>query len=78
MLGRSIGSSPATYLASKHRPGALVLMSPFTSIKNVAWNKVGFLSWLMTNCFDNLARIPDVTCPTFIVHGQMDALIPVS
>jgi fermentation-respiration switch protein FrsA (DUF1100 family) len=53
-------------------------MSPFVSIKSVANNKVGFLSFLLADMFDNLAKMPMVECPTFIVHGQKDTLIPVS
>ena len=47
VLGRSLGSGPATYIASEYEPGGLILMSPYTSIKGVANNKVGFLSFLM-------------------------------
>ena len=78
VMGRSLGSGPATHLCSKFSPGALVLMSPFVSIKSVANNKVGFLSFLLADMFDNLSKMPMVECPTFIVHGQKDSLIPVS
>ena len=77
ILGRSLGSGPATYLASKFQPGGLILMSPLTSIKHIATSKVGFFSFLIANQFDNLSRMPKVQCPTFIVHGQKDALIPI-
>ena len=40
---RSIGSAPATYLSSERKPGALILMSPFTSVRAVAENLVGTL-----------------------------------
>ena len=43
VFGRSIGSAPATYLCSQRKPGALVLMSPFTSVRAVAENLVGTL-----------------------------------
>ena len=69
IMGRSLGSGPATHLASKFTPGALVLMSPFCSIKSVANSKVGFLSFLLADMFDNIAKMPMVECPTFIVHG---------
>ena len=52
-------------------------MSPFVSIKSVANNKVGFLSFLIADIFDNLSKMPLVECATFIVHGQKDSLIPV-
>ena len=77
LLGRSLGSGPAVHLASKNSPGALILMSPFASIKSVANNKVGFLSFLIADIFDNLSKMPLVECATFIVHGQKDSLIPV-
>jgi len=35
VLGRSIGSGPAIHVASKRNPGSLLLMSAFTSIRNV-------------------------------------------
>jgi len=44
-------------------------MSPYTSIKNVVRSKVGILSFLVAEHFDNLSLMPKVTCPTFIVHG---------
>ena len=64
-----MGSGPATYLAATYHPGALILMSPYTSIKNVVKNKVGFLCALVAEHFDNLKLMPKVMCPTFIVHG---------
>lgn len=65
-----MGSGPSTYLAANYNPGALLLMSPYTSIKNVVRSKVGsFLSFLVAEHFDNLKLMPKVTCPTFILHG---------
>ena len=52
-------------------------MSPLSSIKHIAASKVGFFSFLISNQFDNLSRMSKVHCPTFIVHGQKDALIPI-
>ena len=69
VLGRSLGSGPATYLASEHQLGALILMSPYTSIRCVAATKVSILSYLLPDQFNNLARIDKVSCPVFIVHG---------
>ena len=33
LFGRSIGSGPATHLAAKYKPGALLLISPFKSLQ---------------------------------------------
>ena len=64
-----MGSGPATYLAANFNPGALILMSPYTSIKNVVKSKVGWLSFLVAEHFDNIKLMSKVECPTFIVHG---------
>mmetsp|Transcript_79960 Transcript_79960/g.110663 ORF Transcript_79960/g.110663 Transcript_79960/m.110663 type:complete len:85 (-) Transcript_79960:409-663(-) len=76
LLGRSIGSGPSSYLAAKYNPGALILMSPYTSIRDVATNKAGFIGYLLIDQFNNLEQMKNVECPTFIVHGQKDTLIP--
>jgi hypothetical protein len=41
LLGRSIGSGPVTHLGRVRMPGALILVSPFTSIRDVVKNMVG-------------------------------------
>ena len=69
VMGRSLGSGPSTHLAAKFNPGCLILVSPYTSIKSVASDKVGFLSHLLAQQFDNLSKMHSVTCPTFILHG---------
>jgi acetyl esterase/lipase len=43
IFGRSIGTGPATYLSSQRKPAALILMSPFTSLRAVAENLIGNL-----------------------------------
>lgn len=77
VFGRSIGSGPATYLASKRKVGALVLMSAFTSIRSAVKDIAGPLAqFFIKERFNNVEAITRVYCPTFIVHGQKDALIP--
>lgn len=41
LFGRSMGSGPATHLASVKEPAGLILMSPFTSIRDVVKSLVG-------------------------------------
>jgi len=64
-----MGSGPATFLSANYTPGALILMSPYTSIKSVVKSKVGILAHLVAEHFDNLKLMSKVSCPTFIVHG---------
>ena len=42
-MGRSIGSGPVSHLGKVRKPGAIILVSPFTSIKDVVKNMVGDL-----------------------------------
>jgi len=77
IAGRSLGSGPATWLASFTNPGLLVLISPFTSIKGVVKHAFGSTaSKLVKERFNNLKRMPSVNCPVFILHGKNDQLIP--
>ena len=58
LFGRSIGSSPACYVANQRNPAALILMSPFKSIKEVAKDLVGwFLSLAIAERFRNIDLI---------------------
>jgi abhydrolase domain-containing protein 17 len=48
LFGRSMGSGPATYLSSKKKAFSLLLMSPYTSIKDVSRSLLGKLSFILT------------------------------
>jgi len=76
ICGRSIGSGPSIYLCSKRRPGALVLVSPFTSICNVVKSLVGFVSLFIKDRFVNISLIDKVACPVLFIHGQKDNIVP--
>ncbi|KAL4457055.1 hypothetical protein ABPG74_014693 [Tetrahymena malaccensis] len=79
VLGRSIGTGPATFLASQHKLACLALLSPFTSLRDLVKDKVGSLiQYLVQERFNNLENIKKVKCPTFICHGQKDSLIQIS
>jgi fermentation-respiration switch protein FrsA (DUF1100 family) len=72
LFGRSMGSGPATYLGSKKQACALLLMSPYTSIKDVAKNLLGyfaFLSVIVYERFRNIDLIKNAKCPAFFLHG---------
>lgn len=54
-----------------------MLMSAFTSIRAVVQHLVGkWAQYFIKERFNNLEHISNVTCPTFIVHGLKDKLIP--
>lgn len=80
LFGRSMGSGPATYLASKNPAYCLLLMSPYTSIKDVSRSLLGRMSFLLTPIvyerFRNIDTIKEAKCPVFFLHGLKDKLIP--
>lgn len=76
IYGRSIGNSPAAYLASNRQSRALFLISSFTSIQAVAKNMVGYLNVFLKNRFLTEKYITKVTCPVIFIHGKKDPLIP--
>ncbi len=53
MLGRSIGSGGASYLASQKNMHNLVLISPFSNIPSVATDFVGCVGKVVKCHFDN-------------------------
>ena len=81
-VGRSIGTGPATYLASQVKPGALVLISPYTSLKVIVQSR-SFLKyfapflWNNINQAEDLSKLDPKLCLA-IVHGENDSIIPVS
>jgi len=76
VFGRSIGTSPAIYLASVRNPSALFVVSSFTSIRAVAGNLVGPLKYLLKERFISKDYILYVKCPVIFIHGKSDPLIP--
>ena len=61
IFGRSLGTGSAVELASTHKDaGALFLMSPYTSIRNVAAGLpvIGSLNRIVPNMFNNIQKIP--------------------
>mmetsp|Transcript_25355 Transcript_25355/g.22397 ORF Transcript_25355/g.22397 Transcript_25355/m.22397 type:complete len:152 (-) Transcript_25355:445-900(-) len=77
IFGRSIGSGPAAWLAARKSVGALVLMSAFTSIRAVVRDLAGkWASYVIKERFNNMESMQRVNCPSFLIHGLKDSLIP--
>ena len=79
-FGRSIGTGPAVKLASELECGGLILVSPYTSVKDLVSQHAGILtSWLtaeLANLYPSDECMEQVQCPTLIVHGAVDRVIP--
>jgi uncharacterized protein len=78
--GRSLGSGPATYVASQRDAAALLLETPFLSAVTVAAERYPILpvSLVMQDQFRNDLWIKDVSEPVLVAHGTADRTIGVS
>lgn len=76
LYGESLGTGVATQLASKHAVCALVLQSPYTSLRAVARYHYPWILMSPWDKFDSLARIRTNHVPLLILHGTQDQVIP--
>ena len=78
VLGESLGSGVAVWLAHGQPVGAVILEAPYTSIADVAKRTYFFLpvDLLLRDRFDTIARIAAIDAPLLLVHGERDRVIP--
>ena len=77
VLGYSLGTGMATYLAAENRPAHLTLVAPYTSLVDMKNQAFWWLpNFLLNYRLDTRSRIADVRCPIDIYHGTADRLIP--
>jgi fermentation-respiration switch protein FrsA (DUF1100 family) len=78
IFGRSLGAAVAAELAVQKPAAGLILESPFPSIEAVAKLFYGGLPvhWLLGSDFRLLDRLPQLSLPKLIIHGDQDDIIP--
>lgn len=70
--GRSLGAGVALQLATERPVAGLVLESAFLSAFRVYLP----LKWIPGDKFVNAKKAPRVGCPTLVVHGKQDQVVP--
>ena len=78
LIGRSLGTSVASYIAGKRDIKKLVLITPFDSIVNIAKNKYPFLpvQKLVKYKFEEYKWIRNVKAPVNVLLVKNDDVIP--
>ena len=81
VAGWSLGAAVAIDLAAREQVAGLIVLSAFTNLPEQAhamlpWVPQSVVRLFIKECFDNLSKIRQVTCPIFIGHGTQDELVP--
>jgi pimeloyl-ACP methyl ester carboxylesterase len=80
VMGRSLGTGVATYLAKMRPVKALILVSPYDSLLSVAKEHFPFLpvKLLLRHRFDSLSRAPFISAPLLVLVASEDNIIRIS
>ncbi|MGQ0654562.1 MAG: alpha/beta hydrolase [Betaproteobacteria bacterium] len=80
VFGRSLGSGAAVVVASQRKVDAVVLVTPFDSLVEVAKRHYPFVpvSMMLRHPFDSIGRAPKIAAPLLCIAAQRDEIIPSS
>lgn len=78
VVGRSLGSGVATWLASRRPVARLVLVSPYNSIQELAAGLYPWVPvrWLLHDKYESWRYAPQVTAPTLLIAAERDDVVP--
>jgi pimeloyl-ACP methyl ester carboxylesterase len=77
IIGYSIGTGAATYLASSKNPKALILQAPYYNFLEFCGTRAPYIpNFLKKFTFETNKYIVNVKAPIYIFHGDQDRLIP--
>lgn len=82
LIGQSLGDAPAAQVAAAQPVAALVLVSPFTNLPEVAaarymWLPLGLLPW-PRNRYPVAAPLASVRAPLLLVASRADGMVPIT
>jgi len=80
LVGRSLGTGVATYVASQRPVERIVLVTPYDSLQKVAQAKFPWLpiGLLLEDKYESWRRAPGLAMPVTLLVGAQDRLIPPS
>jgi fermentation-respiration switch protein FrsA (DUF1100 family) len=79
LMGRSLGAAVAVHVAARRSARAVLLVSPFDSMTELARRHYRFLpvSWLLRHRFESLADASGIDAPLLALVAARDTIIPV-
>lgn len=78
LFGESLGSAVAIQIATEKLFCALILQSPFSSLKKVAKHHYPWMFLSPWDKFNSIEKLKDINVPLLLVHGQRDEVVPYS
>ncbi|MDG1332557.1 MAG: alpha/beta fold hydrolase [Crocinitomicaceae bacterium] len=79
LVGYSMGTGIAAWLASKNAPSKLILQAPYRSVTDIMKSKYPMLpTFLLRYPLETNERLKETKCPIYIFHGDKDRSIPYS
>lgn len=78
IMGRSLGTGVAVYVAVKRQVARMLLVTPYDSIENIAQDQYPMfpVRLLMKDKFESWQRAPQVRAPTLILVAADDTVVP--
>ncbi len=78
VMGRSLGSAVAVYLASREAVDSLILVTPFDSMTELAstYYPLVPVRLLLKDTFDSRSRAGAIDAPTLVLVAERDEVIP--
>ena len=82
LFGRSLGCAVAVEMAVRHKVHAIILESPFASIRDMArraypFLPTGVLVRMVRARYDSISKIRSVHSPLMVLHGDRDDIVPI-
>lgn len=78
VMGRSLGTGVATFLAAARKVSRVILVSPYDSLVDVARSHYPWLpvDRLLRHRFDSAARAPSIAAPLLTIVAPADRTVP--
>lgn len=78
VIGRSLGSGVATWLASQRPVAQLVLVTPYDSLQEIAAARFAVfpVRWLLKDRFESGRHVAQVRAPALLMAAEHDEVIP--